>query len=181
MVQYIVAFPKIEDAKGIRNLLVKYGFPVAAVCVTGAQVLGQANGLDDGIVVCGYRLPDMLYYELYHCLPNHFDMLLIVSKNYFSEGIEAGVMSLPMPLKTYDLLRTLELMSEALLRKRKKWKLQQKKRDPEERKVIEDAKKLLMEHNHMTEEEAHRYIQKCSMDSGISMPETAQMVIDIMS
>ena len=34
-----------------------------------------------------------------------------------------------------------------------------------------------MERNHMTEEEAHRYIQKCSMDSGTSLPETAQMVI----
>ena len=32
----------------------------------------------------------------------------------------------------------------------------------------------------MTEEEAHRYIQKCSMDSGTNMLETAQMVISLM-
>ena len=32
----------------------------------------------------------------------------------------------------------------------------------------------------MTEEEAHRYVQKSSMDSGNSMVETAQMLIRIM-
>lgn len=36
-----------------------------------------------------------------------------------------------------------------------------------------------MARNHMTESEAHRYLQKCSMDSGTSMVETAQMVISL--
>jgi response regulator NasT len=34
-----------------------------------------------------------------------------------------------------------------------------------------------MERNRMTEEDAHRYLQKCSMDSGTSIVETAQMVL----
>ena len=34
--------------------------------------------------------------------------------------------------------------------------------------------------NHLSEEEAHRYIQKCSMDSGTNMVETAQMVLSMM-
>lgn len=181
MVNFIVVFPKIEDAKGIKNLLVRNGFHVAAVCVTGAQALACANSLNDGIVVCGYQLQDMMYEELNSLLPDNFDLLLIVSQKYFSEGVGAGVMSLPMPIKTYDLLRTLEMMAEALMRKRRKRKAQPKKRNLEEQKVIGEAKKILMERNHMTEQEAHRYIQKCSMDSGTNMLETAQMVIDIMS
>ena len=35
--------------------------------------------------------------------------------------------------------------------------------------------------NHMTEEEAHRYIQKCSMDSGTNLVETAQMVLTLLT
>jgi len=35
-----------------------------------------------------------------------------------------------------------------------------------EQKSIDDAKALLMERNHLSEEEAHKYIQKLSMDSG---------------
>ena len=46
--------------------------------------------------------------------------------------------------------------------------------------VILDAKKLLMERNHMSEEEAHRYMQKCSMDSGNNMVETAKMIFALM-
>ena len=37
-----------------------------------------------------------------------------------------------------------------------------------------------MGRNHMTEEEAHRYLQKCSMDSGTNMVETAMMVLSMM-
>ena len=49
----------------------------------------------------------------------------------------------------------------------------------EEKKILWEAKAVLMERNHMTEEEAHRYIQKCSMDSGTSLTETAQMVLSM--
>ena len=38
-----------------------------------------------------------------------------------------------------------------------------------------------MERNNMTEEEAHRYIQKCSMDSGTNLVETAQMVLTLLT
>ncbi|MFR2620283.1 MAG: ANTAR domain-containing protein [Clostridia bacterium] len=38
-----------------------------------------------------------------------------------------------------------------------------------------------MARNNMTEEEAHRYLQKSSMDSGTNMVETAEMVLSIMS
>ena len=36
-----------------------------------------------------------------------------------------------------------------------------------------------MERNNMSEEDAHRYIQKCSMDSGNTMVESATMVMSI--
>ena len=38
-----------------------------------------------------------------------------------------------------------------------------------------------MERNNMFEEEAHRYLQKCSMESGTNMVETAQMILTIMN
>ncbi|BDF15193.1 ANTAR domain protein [[Clostridium] scindens ATCC 35704] len=47
--------------------------------------------------------------------------------------------------------------------------------------MIRQAKELLMARNNMSEEEAHRYLQKSSMDSGTNMVETAQMVLSIMA
>jgi len=51
----------------------------------------------------------------------------------------------------------------------------------EEKELIRQAKELLMERNHMSETEAHRYIQKCSMDSGTNMVETAQMIVSLIN
>ena len=65
MINIIVVLPKPEDAKGIRGLLRKNGFQVNAVCTTGSQALGKIDELNDGIVICGYRLPDMMYCELH--------------------------------------------------------------------------------------------------------------------
>lgn len=47
------------------------------------------------------------------------------------------------------------------------------------RKVITAAKELLMERNQMTEDEAHHYIQKLSMDSGNNIVETAEMILEL--
>ena len=65
MAGVIVVFPKSDDAKSIRNLLVRNGYDVAAVCTSGAQALSAADRIGSGVVVCGYKYPDMLYEELY--------------------------------------------------------------------------------------------------------------------
>ena len=43
--------------------------------------------------------------------------------------------------------------------------------------IIDTAKLMLMEKINMTAQEAFRYIQKCSMDSGNTMVESATMVM----
>ena len=50
MINIIVVLPKLEDAKGVRGILTKNGFPVTAVCTTGSQALSQLDDLNDGII-----------------------------------------------------------------------------------------------------------------------------------
>lgn len=180
MIQIVVVFPKLEDAKNIRNLLVRNGYQVAGVCTSGAQVLQFADRLNEGVVVCGYKVSDMIYREIYDSLPPHFQMLLVASRHLLDECAEAEIVCLPLPLKVGDLVNTLEMMIATLERRRRREKKKPRERSEAEKKVIQEAKRLLMERNHMTEEEAHRYIQKCSMDSGNSLVETAKMVFSLM-
>ena len=180
MTNIIVLFPKIEDAKNVRNLLVRHGFQVPAVCTTGAQALASANGLGDGIVVCGYKYPDMMFSELQALLPSHFEMLLLASQRVWGEYGRDGVVCVSMPLKVHELVSTLEMMAAGIERRRKRRKAKPRERSEEDRKVLEEAKGLLMERNGMSEEEAHRYIQKCSMDSGTNLVETAELVLSMM-
>ncbi len=180
MTNIIVAFPKIEDAKNVKNLLVRNGFDVAAICVTGAQAIHYADGLESGIIICAYKFHDMLYSEIKSCLPKGFEMLLLASRNHLINGMEENVVTLPMPFVIRDLLNTIDMMSQAIVRRKKKKRQIVLQRSEDEQKIIKTAKMILMERNHLTEEDAHRYIQKCSMESGTNMVETARMVLSLM-
>ena len=177
MANVIVAFPRPEDARSIKNILVKNGFHVVAVCTSGAQAIASAEDLGSGVVVCGYRLPDMLFAELYDCLSQEFLMLMVAAPGKCTTELPEGVTFLPMPLKVHALVEAVEQLVEVQLRRRRRKRLQPKQRSEEEMRLISQAKQLLIEHNGLAEEEAHRYIQKCSMDNGTNIIETAQMVI----
>ena len=85
-----------------------------------------------------------------------------------------------MPLKVHELIQTVETMSYTITRMRKKRRMEPKVRSEEEKRMLQDAKELLMVRNNMSEEEAHRYIQKRSMDNGTGLIETAQMILSLM-
>lgn len=126
MTSIIVVFPKVEEAKGIKNLLVRNGFSVTAVCTTGAQALGYLDDLNDGIVVCGYKMPDMMYADLFDCMPKGFEMLLMASAHAINEGVRENIITLTMPLKVHDLINTVDMMVQSMERARKKKRLRPK-------------------------------------------------------
>lgn len=179
MADIIIALPKLDDAKNLQRLLLRNGYEVAVVCDSGAQVVSSVNTLDGGIVVCGYRFSDMHYSEIHEYLPKGFQMLLLASPAKLADCDVRNLMALPMPFKVQDLMSTLEIMLNQYYRWKKKQKTKPKARSEGDKKKIRQAKELLMERNHMTEEEAHHYIQKISMDSGTNMVETAEMILEL--
>lgn len=177
MTGIVIVFPKAEDGKSIRNLLVRYGYEVTAVCTLGSQVQNHIDLMNSGIIISGYKYADMHYRELKEFLPEGFDMLLLASDRVCAECADPDIICVSMPLKVQDLVSTVEMMYMNQMRRKKRLRSKPKQRTEAERKILSEAKETLMERNHMTEEEAHRYIQKCSMDSGTSLIETAQMVL----
>lgn len=175
----IVAFPKIEDARNIKMVLQKNGFNVSGTCCSGGHTINLADTLDGGIVVCGYKLTDMLYTELRECLPSQFKILLVASEGLWNDREVSDVVFVPTPIKVHLLTDTINMMLETQLRNRRKYNQKPKARNEQDVILLGVAKKLLMEKNNMTEDEAHRYIQKCSMDSGNSLVETAGKVLSI--
>jgi response regulator NasT len=176
----VIAFPKPEIAANMKKILAQSGYPITAVCTTGAQALQSMNSLQDGILICGYRFSDMMYEELYDYLPPGFQMLLIASASNVLEKDVENLVCLALPIKVHDLLQTIEMMEYSIVRGRKKRRSQPKARSEEERQLLRQAKGVLMERNGLSEEEAHRYIQKRSMDNGTGLVETAEMIISLM-
>ncbi len=177
MTGIIIAFPKTEVGEKIRAILVRNGFHVVGICTTGAQVIQETNELDDGIVICAYHLPDMMYRELNEYLPAEFQMVTITSREDWASNGDPDVISLSLPLQAHELLSTMEMVLYNVRRARKSRKSRPQTRSPEEQAIIEQAKGILMSRNNMTEDEAHRYLQKTSMDNGTSFTETAQMIL----
>ena len=151
MLNIVVVFPKKEIVLKMKNVLIKNGFDVSAVCVTGAQAIQAVESLEAGVVVCGIRFADMIYDVIY----------------------------LPLPLKAYDLVDTVSDLLTDIHRRLKREREKPNKRSSADQGVINQAKSLLMEKNGLTEEEAHRYLQKRSMDNGTNMVETAYMVLQV--
>ena len=183
MVNIIVVFSSQKDGINIRNLLMRHGHNVVTVCTNGAavsQAVDQMEGFD-GIVVSGYKYQDMTYSDLLADLPDTWQMIVMASPGNLSHIFEYNVIKIPMPVKVYDLFTTLQAIETTIMRRRKKRREKPKERSSAERALLEHAKSLLMETKNMSEIKAHRYIQKCSMDNGTNMVETAQMVIEIYS
>lgn len=175
----IIALPRLEDAKRISDILKRRGLEATAICTSASNVLSKVHQLDSGIIICSSRLPDMYYTQLAEYLPDFFEMLLVASPAAI-ETCPPGIMTLTMPFKPGDLLGTVEMMLQQQARRIRKQRSGPKKRTEEEQNYINNAKWVLMERNNMTEQEAFRYIQKCSMDSGTNMVESAQMILLMM-
>ena len=176
MTNVIVAFARQEDGKRIRDVLVKSGFLTVILCTCGAQVLSRAAMLEQGIVVCGYRFKDMSCIQLREQLSARFELLLAASCSCPGADEAREIVFLPAPFSVRDLVGTIRMMEQGQKREGRK-RGRATERSEQEKSLLESAKRILMERNGMSEPMAHRYLQKCSMDSGVSLPESAAMVI----
>lgn len=175
MSSIVIALPKIEDAK-IRAVLARHGFTVASVCTTASNALSSASELGSGVLICSHRLPDMNYLDLSECMPRDFEMLLLASARVIRE-VPTSILSVQMPVKASDLVNTVNMILTQQERRKRKEKKKPKARSWKEQNYISNAKMMLMQRNHLSEDEAYCYIQKSSMDSGTNMVETAQMLL----
>lgn len=179
MTNIYIVFPKQEEARSIRQILMKNGFSVTGVSTSGAQLLQQIEDVPDPIVVCGYKLPDMMYSQLWEYLPEDASMLLLAPAGRVGEYDENGITCLSMPLKIHALLESLRAMVEQVEWRRRKRRQRPKVRAAAEEEVLQRAKTYLQENKGMSEEEAHAYLQKCSMNSGTGLVEVAKMVLTL--
>ncbi len=180
MANIIIALSRPEEAEAIRNILMRNGFRSIFIVANGAQAISKMDDLDDGIVICGYKLQDMMYDKLKDSMPYGFDMVILVSQKNAGECNREDVEKLIMPLKSDALVYSLNRIADEQFRRRKRDRSKPRVRSEEDRKIIEEAKMLIMTRNHMTEQEAHKYIQRNSMESGSGLVETAEKILALL-
>lgn len=178
MSSIIIVLPKLEEAKKIQKILNNHGYAEVFAYSTAAMALQAVSNMDAGVVISAYKLSDMFYLDLKDSLPKNFELILLGSATAVAAA-GTGTLSLSTPLKLGDLINTVDMVLRQTERNYKKNK-KPVKRTWQEENYIKNAKYLLMERNHLSEEEAFRYIQKRSMDNSTNMVETAQMILTLM-
>ena len=95
----IIAFPREEDVRAVRNLLVRNGFQVTGTALSGAAALSLSEFTDGGILICACQFRDMFYTQLRERLAPEWGMILVCNPSRLPEGVGDNVVHLPVPLR----------------------------------------------------------------------------------
>ena len=172
----LVAMPKHDDSGRIADIIKRSDiWEDIHVCDTGSEILRRIEDMDISLVICTRILRDMGYEELYNYLPSNVNMLLL-TKNIETDLFSSNIIVLQMPFKTADFVNSIRMQLPVTYRRSTR---KSSARSDGDKLTIDEAKRLLMERNNMTEPEAYRYLQKNSMDMGRTLTETAHMILSL--
>ena len=175
MDRIVVAFANEEAQRRILRLLASDGLEPAACCASGAEAIRTVRKLGSAIVICGFKLRDMTASDLAADLRGTAVLLVVSSAVNLDMCEGENLYKLATPAARSDFFATLDMLRRF---EEKNLHHPPPKRKEADQKLIRTAKELLMDVNRMTESEAHRFLQKRSMDSGMKLVETAQYIID---
>lgn len=170
----LVAFSGEKTRKRMTDIFEAVGIRVSAACESGAEILRWCGRMNGGVVLSGYKLSDMTAEDLAENLPEGFSMLLLATELQLEYCSHERIVKLLAPVHRSELVDTARMLLDA----GGEADTPVPQRSREDKELIARAKGLLMDRNQMTEEQAHRFIQKRSMDTGAKMVQTALKILD---
>lgn len=184
MKSVIVAFSNPLLTNWVTTVLNRGGYTIEYSCKTAADVARVADFCTSPVVVSGFQFPDMTAEELLDVLNGRLAMITVVLPHQRDLIEREDLVVVPYPLSSMDLLHAIESLENEAARQavtvnvsQKDTSFHSRERPAEEKLLILKAKKMLMEQFEMTESQAHRFLQKSSMDRGLKLIDAAQMVI----
>lgn len=174
MDRIIVAFESTNSHRRVTEMLESGGISVRCSCRSGAEVIRTINRMGGGIVICASKLSDMSASDLAQDLKGSAMLLVVAASNQLTFCNSDDVFKLPTPVSRTDLIASVRMLIQM---EQKYLRLTLPRRSIEDTRLVESAKKLLMAKNHISEEQAHNFIQKKSMENRSKMAEAAQLIL----
>ncbi len=168
----LIAFEGEKTRQRMTEILESAGIHVFATCISGAEVLRCCRRMGSGVILCGFKLGNMTGEELYQCLPEEVAMVMLATATQLELVECEEICRLVAPARRTELVDTIRMLLDQVET------ISLPKRADEDQLLVLRAKELLMDRNQMTEEQAHRFIQKRSMDTGKKMAQTAMQILD---
>ena len=175
----IIALSNIETAGKLKMLLIQEGYEILGVCSSGNELIRLVLQYSPDLVLVGYKFTDMSLLDVYETLYDTTSFLAMVNEPYKSYVEEdTDIYCIGTKISNVILTNAIDLIFQSKRRIIKlKEQVQKLENTLEDRKIIEKAKGYLMRNSGITENEAFRYMQKISMDSGKRMRDIASLIL----
>jgi len=181
-----VAYANEQAAEKIKYALQRNGYSVSENCTSGSETLRRVRTMEPDILLINFDMPDITGLEVATIVGNEnlCSVILFVTnaqRDFCADLVEDYDITLfPKPINKFALFSTIDVV---LHNRRRISKLENElfllKRGLEDRKIIEQAKGILMRRKSISEAEAYRRIQKMSMDSRVAMRDIADKILEL--
>lgn len=181
-----VADDEVDMRDFFEKMLPRLGHQVVSVAETGTELVEHCRSLRPDLVITDIKMPDMDGLEAAAAIYNEAPLpVIIVSAFHDSESIQRAELNhvlayLLKPIKLADLEPSIAL---ALRRFEQFQALHREAADLRQaladRKIVEQAKGVLMKVASIDEKEAFRRLQSLAADKNQKLIEAAQMVLSV--
>lgn len=173
-----------DNENELKSMLNKAGYVQISSVKSSNEAKARVREKEYSLVLINTPLNDEFGYDLslYILEKSTAGVLLLVKSEIYNEATlkteDKGALVLPKPINMTSLYRFIKFAEASRIRwERVIMENNALRRRLEETKVIERAKALLMVHKSMSEEEAHRYIERKAMDIRDSKKAVAEKII----
>lgn len=183
-IRVVIGSSSEKMLKQLGLFLMENGFNVVGETNSGHEFLRKVHTVYPDLAIVDYRLKGMSGHEVSEILISEkiCPVVALISNaevgNFINLSQEPTFVPLVKPCSRETLTNTISLLvktakSIGALEK----ELKSIKSDKDSKALIAKAKRLLIENMSLTEDEAHRRIQKQSMDKGIAKSKIAEAII----
>ncbi len=172
MTNIIIALNNKIACKGLMQALVSVrNLGVLTTTSGGNETICRVRQLGgSGVIICSIQMEDMHFSKLLNAVPTSYKLLVLQKQRASFSINNERVAVLAIPLNKSSLIATIETLALSKV-------IKEELIAPKD--TLNKAKFILMRRNLMTEPQAHRFIQKKSMDIRSDIYQVANSIINI--
>ena len=171
MARIVIAAAQEESRGNLLRLLSSSGLSVFRCCASGSELRRTINECEDGIVILIGALPGCKPDELQWDYGERVQILLIGRPAVLDSCEAPEIFRLPLPVSGQTVIGAVEMLSQL-------HQMHLPRRIGQEKRIVEQAKEVLMRRHGVTEPEAHRALQQYAMNHGMKMADYAAMILN---
>ena len=170
-------------AIGLRNNLESLGYEVVAVATTGNELIDMTRSLKPDLIISDINMPKPNGLEAIKIINSEMDIPSIITSSYNDSHIDESTKLnifyyLIKPINKEELNAAIKIaLSRYKDSNNLKNELLKIKENLKTKKIIDQAKRILIERNHISENEAFENLQTMSKNKNIKLIKIAEEII----